>query len=92
MDPTGEFTGKFAANMLIELFKEGLKGLGSFDTWVRGKTKAYDPLKHSIGAYSEKMFRRYNQMQIFGQSKPKPLSWTKKYIFLSLRMTFVIIS
>ena len=83
----GEFVGKFTANMLTELFKESLKGLKSFDEWIRDETKKYDLLGKGARAYGDKVFERYNQMQIYGQSKPKPLSDIYTYVNIFENLT-----
>lgn len=62
---------KLAASILIELFKEGLKGLKVFDRWVREETEKYNLLGRGIEVYGRRMIGRYNQMQIFGQAEAK---------------------
>ena len=62
-----------SVNILTELFRESLRGMKSFDLWIRGRSRAYDPLGYGVRAYAEKMFSLYNQMQIFGQTKSRPL-------------------
>ena len=57
-----------------ELFEFGLKGLNSFDKWIAKKSVEHDIYGWCAEAYRKKIIRLYDNMQIFGQTKSKPLT------------------
>ena len=62
------------ARAVFDLAKEGFRSLRGIDSWMRGKTKAFDLFDQGFTSYGDKLIKQVNQMQIFGQPKPKPLS------------------
>ncbi|MEM1096374.1 MAG: NACHT domain-containing protein [Bacteroidota bacterium] len=69
-----EHTAKLATGVLMELFRQGLTGADKLAKWVGEKVGEHDPLGFAVKRYGERMLEHHNQMQIFGQTKPRPLS------------------
>lgn len=72
-DPTADLAGKVAVNIISEVFKSTLHGLGEAKTWLKDKGKEYDPFGRAAQKYSDKLEGRYNSVHIFGMNRPLAL-------------------
>src|SRR5690242_17381394 len=68
-----DFQSKIAAGMVVELFKEAIKGAQHLSNLIGGKLKVSDPLGTAARLYIDSCERRHNSIRIFGMSRSIPL-------------------
>jgi predicted NACHT family NTPase len=77
-----DLTTNVAANVIIEIFKESVKGVKGLSEFISSEAKSRDILGTAAKTYKAQMHSRYNYMRIFGMAKPIPL--TKIYVRLNV--------
>lgn len=82
-----DFASKVAAQVLVELFKESVKGVKELASLLLETNRGKDPLGRAAQEYVKGIHRKYNVMRIFGMADPKPLESVYTRVNLLRRVT-----